>query len=105
MKSQYRVAVDAIPKSKPPSDLARRLGVIESVCGTYIQELFMSSDGFDREDQANGKPPHREELKEGEDYYYEGPYMVFTEQYHLKRGSCCNSGCRHCPYKSAPKRG
>lgn len=38
------------------------------------------------------------ELKEGEDYYYDGPYMVFTKEYHLKRGSCCNSGCRHCPY-------
>ena len=42
------------------------------------------------------EPP---KLKEGEDFYYEGPYMVFTAQYHLKRGYCCNSGCRHCPYQ------
>jgi len=34
-----------------------------------------------------------------EDYYFDGPYMVFTAAYHLKRGSCCNSGCRHCPYR------
>ena len=34
-----------------------------------------------------------------EDYYYEGPYLVFTAAYHLKRGYCCNSGCRHCPYR------
>jgi hypothetical protein len=34
-----------------------------------------------------------------EDFYYEGPYMVFTQAYHLKRGYCCNSNCRHCPYK------
>jgi hypothetical protein len=34
-----------------------------------------------------------------EDFYYEGPYLVFTAVYHLKRGYCCNSGCRHCPYK------
>ena len=33
-----------------------------------------------------------------EDFYYEGPYVVFTAAYHLKRGYCCNSGCRHCPY-------
>ncbi|MAX80459.1 MAG: hypothetical protein CL843_09815 [Crocinitomicaceae bacterium] len=34
-----------------------------------------------------------------EDFYYsdEG-YIVFTEAYHLKRGHCCQSGCRHCPY-------
>lgn len=34
-----------------------------------------------------------------EDFYYEGPYLVFTSAYHLKRGYCCNSDCRHCPYK------
>jgi len=35
---------------------------------------------------------------EPEDYYMEGPYMVFTETFHLKRGYCCGSACRHCPY-------
>ena len=34
-----------------------------------------------------------------EDFYYEGPYLVFTAAYHTKRGYCCNSDCRHCPYK------
>lgn len=34
-----------------------------------------------------------------EDYYMDGPYIVFTAAYHLKRGYCCGSGCRHCPYK------
>ena len=38
------------------------------------------------------------ELKEGEDFYFEGPYMVFTEKYLRDRGYCCESGCRHCPY-------
>lgn len=33
------------------------------------------------------------------DTYQDGPYLVFTEQYHLRRGYCCNSGCRHCPYR------
>jgi hypothetical protein len=37
-----------------------------------------------------------------EDYYFEGPYMVFTAAYHLKRGYCCESGCRHCPYGKSP---
>lgn len=32
------------------------------------------------------------------EFYFEGPYMVFTEAYHLRRGYCCRSGCRHCPY-------
>ena len=33
------------------------------------------------------------------DFYFEGPYMVFTAAFHLRRGYCCNSDCRHCPYK------
>ena len=40
-------------------------------------------------------------LLEPEDYYMEGPYMVFTAAYHLKRGYCCGAGCRHCPYGHA----
>jgi len=35
---------------------------------------------------------------EGEDFYWEGSFIVFTRLYHLKRGYCCGSGCRHCPY-------
>lgn len=33
------------------------------------------------------------------DFYIENGKYVFTEEFHLKRGYCCNSGCRHCPYK------
>jgi Family of unknown function (DUF5522) len=47
----------------------------------------------------SSKPKEPTAPREDEDYYYEGPYMVFTERYHLKRGTCCGSGCRHCPYK------
>jgi len=45
------------------------------------------------------EPPSAEPRKlEPEDYYFEGSLMVFTATYHLKRGRCCGSGCRHCPY-------
>jgi hypothetical protein len=37
-------------------------------------------------------------LVEGTDYYIEAGRWVFTEEYHLRRGKCCGSGCRHCPY-------
>jgi hypothetical protein len=48
--------------------------------------------------QAADPDPDPTELAP-EDFYFEGPYMVFTAAYHLKRGYCCNSDCRHCPYK------
>jgi len=36
---------------------------------------------------------------EAEDFYFnEQGLMVFTEKYHLKRGYCCGSGCKHCPF-------
>lgn len=28
-------------------------------------------------------------------------YVVFTELAHLERGTCCGSGCRHCPFAHA----
>lgn len=38
-------------------------------------------------------------LKEKIDYYInEDGNFVFTEEYHLKRGFCCKSGCKHCPW-------
>jgi hypothetical protein len=47
----------------------------------------------------------RRTLIEGEDFYREGLYVVFTEAYHRKRGYCCGSGCRHCPWdhEAVPK--
>lgn len=38
------------------------------------------------------------ELVEGEDYYLENGNWVFTAKFLLRRGHCCRSGCRHCPY-------
>jgi hypothetical protein len=38
-------------------------------------------------------------LVEGEDYYLEDAMMVFTARYLLRRGYCCDNGCRECPYE------
>jgi hypothetical protein len=45
-------------------------------------------------DNSNDKTPSTPE----DDYYFENGLMVFTKAYHLRRGYCCQSGCRHCPY-------
>ena len=39
---------------------------------------------------------------EGLDFYFEGGMMVLTRLFLLKRGFCCKSGCRHCPYGYEP---
>ena len=40
----------------------------------------------------------REVLIENEDDDFENGLMVLTSRYLLRRGYCCEQGCRHCPY-------
>jgi hypothetical protein len=47
----------------------------------------------------------RKNLDEGDYYLSKEGFIVFTEQYHLKRGYCCKSGCKHCPYGFNKKTG
>jgi hypothetical protein len=44
-------------------------------------------------------------LLENVHYYNEGGRVIFTELFHIQRGSCCGNGCRHCPYTKPNKRG
>ena len=43
---------------------------------------------------------HALACRNGEEHYVDARtgYLVFTEIAHRKRGWCCGSGCRHCPY-------
>lgn len=52
-----------------------------------------------------GEEFKKPKLEEGDFYYSDEGYIVFTEQYHLKRGYCCKSGCKHCPYGYNKKTG
>jgi len=43
---------------------------------------------------------HQAALQEGRTTYQDPStgFTVFTELFHLKRGTCCGNKCRHCPY-------
>ena len=58
---------------------------------------FQAGLGFRPTTKTDAGPPYS--LLEGEDYYSEGAAIVFTARYLLRRGYCCESGCRHCPYR------
>ena len=45
------------------------------------------------------------EYEEGDFYINEDGYKVFTEKFLLKRGYCCQNGCKHCPYGFDKKSG
>ncbi|MFM8414120.1 MAG: DUF5522 domain-containing protein [Planctomycetota bacterium] len=49
-------------------------------------------------DQAH-PAPDRNPAADPPDSYVENGLVVSTAAFHLKRGSCCGSGCRHCPYE------
>jgi hypothetical protein len=49
---------------------------------------------FHRSKNAGAAPP---KILPG-DFYFDGGLMVFTAEYHRRRGYCCGSDCRHCPY-------
>ena len=49
--------------------------------------------------------PNKPKLEPEDFYKNEDGYIVFTEVYHLKRGHCCKSGCKHCPYGYEKKTG
>jgi hypothetical protein len=43
---------------------------------------------------------HRDAIESGRPTYPDPitGYQVFTAAYLLARGTCCDTGCRHCPY-------
>jgi hypothetical protein len=46
---------------------------------------------------------HAAAVTAGADTYIDpvSGYDVFTAAYLARRGTCCDSGCRHCPYLGA----
>lgn len=60
----------------------------------------MKDDALVRTDLSDNLPVRDPDspLVEGEDFYVENGLYVFTAEFLLRRGYCCGSGCRHCPY-------
>ena len=48
--------------------------------------------------RAAGKNAPAQKVLPDDFYFDEQGLMVFTAAYHLRRGYCCGSGCRHCPF-------
>jgi hypothetical protein len=54
--------------------------------------------------QNNNNKGEKVKLLPSSFYIEEGKY-VFTEEFHLERGSCCGNGCRECPYYPKHEKG
>ncbi|NRA46950.1 MAG: hypothetical protein HRU09_18535 [Oligoflexales bacterium] len=68
---------------------------------TYKEYLRLQENDVDQGARISTKKERNQAAKliEGKDFYFndEG-LMVLMEEYHLKRGYCCKSACKHCPY-------
>ncbi len=51
-------------------------------------------------DNPHSSEPPAAKFVEGVDYYNEDGFMILTERFLLRRGYCCENGCRHCPYRN-----
>lgn len=72
----------------PSNELVRVLNL-------NLSKFYSRSTEFRRINSMAKEQPKKEDEPL---YYIEDGLYVFTEAYHLKRGYCCQSGCRHCPY-------
>lgn len=87
-------AVDVMANSHPDREIKKKqLTMEESVIGD-MEDMFLDKEnpGF--------AILHDLACKQGELSYTDPAtgYAVFTKIAHEKRGKCCGSGCRHCPY-------
>ena len=57
----------------------------------WVQQLYVQ--------EINKKSPEPDFYKD------ENGNIVMTESFHIKRGVCCGSGCKNCPYEPLYERG
>jgi len=69
----------------------------DCLCPACLTEAI-EKRGLARSENIEERETVLPRLIEGADYYVEGSTIVFTAGYLRRRGYCCKSGCRHCPY-------
>jgi hypothetical protein len=67
-----------------------------------MEETDKSNESSKKDDSrwsSSGK------AEEGDYYFNNEGFVVFTAQYLLERGYCCGNGCKNCPYdyKAVPE--
>lgn len=60
--------------------------------GDLLSSLHVLTMHDERPEPSAPQPPVQA------DHYFESGLLVYTAAFHIKRGFCCGSGCRHCPF-------
>lgn len=64
---------------------------------TILKNVSLKLKGLNLNKRMNNDDS-LDDIGSDKEYYFENGLMVMTEQYHLRRGTCCGNKCRHCPY-------
>jgi uncharacterized protein DUF5522 len=83
---------DALPAVSPVG------GNTTCMCPACLRLAYKLIESASEPDASPSDVEPRNSLLKGEDYYQDGPYVVFTAAYLRRRGYCCKNGCRNCPY-------
>lgn len=67
------------------------------LCQRCLEAIAANEEITWEELVAGSRPTLPPPSTDGNSYLEDGG-VVFTAQFHLRRGYCCGSGCRHCPY-------
>lgn len=86
-KGKEKVAVAVIKQSVSHCQLTATATATATVFATFARMSLLS------------------ELDKDDYYFSPEGYVVFTAKYLLKRGYCCQNGCKHCPYGYNKKTG
>jgi hypothetical protein len=70
-----------------------------SASGKLTEPMKNEADVDDNKDEVKSREESQAALVDGLDYYLENGLMVFTAHFLLRRGYCCDSGCRNCPFE------
>jgi uncharacterized protein DUF5522 len=83
-----------------PSDVIDCLcpSCFKNACSVKIEEYVATVTPESASENKAKDLPKTTSIIEGIDYYIENGNYVFKAWFHLKRGHCCENGCRHCPY-------
>ena len=66
----------------------------DCLCNSCLKELESLLNKINEDEQHVSN----KELVKGVHFYIDQGQYVFTEYYHIQRGSCCENQCRHCAY-------
>lgn len=81
---------------KSAGDCLCRSCLVEAIAASLTEYLAQASQA---EALALGAKHSLDPVVEGIDYIVDDlGRMIFTAWHHLKRGGCCKSGCKNCPY-------